>query len=127
MPFICENVECRAVLARGQVKSVQENDGWCFYCPDCKARNALKNVGAEGGTVELVQPEQADPPHKVIATARPLEDGRYAAQLRVQRALGVRGTYGAEEHWEQLGVFIDAQEAVAHAKSVASDVLHGKA
>ncbi|RXV69112.1 hypothetical protein D1006_28895 [Burkholderia stabilis] len=123
MPFICENVECRAVLARGQVRSRQEDDGWCFYCPDCNARNELKDVGAPGGPVELVQPERSDLPHKVIATARPLEDGRYAAQLRVQRALGVKGTYAAEEHWEQLGVFPDAQEAVAHAKSFATNLL----
>ncbi|WP_446900730.1 hypothetical protein [Burkholderia sp. YIM B11467] len=123
MPFICENVECRAVLARGQVRSRQEDNGWCFYCPDCNARNELKDVGAPGGPVELVQPERSDLPHKVIATARPLEDGRYAAQLRVQRALGVKGTYAAEEHWEQLGVFPDAQEAVAHAKSFATNLL----
>ncbi|AKM02255.1 MULTISPECIES: hypothetical protein [Burkholderia cepacia complex] len=123
MPFICENVECRAVLARGQVRSRQEDDGWCFYCPDCNARNELKDIGVPGGPVELVQPERPNLPHKVIATARPLEDGRYAAQLRVQRALGVKGTYAAEEHWEQLGVFPDAQEAVAHAKSFATELL----
>jgi len=64
---------------------------------------------------------------KVIATARPLEDGSFAAQLRVQRALGVKGTYAVEEHWEQLGVFLDAQEAVAHAKSMATDLLERKA
>ncbi|MEN2468729.1 hypothetical protein [Burkholderia sp. GS2Y] len=123
MPFICENVECRAVLARGQVRPRQEDAGWCFYCPDCNARNELKDVGVLGGPVELVQPERSELPHKVIATARPLEDGRYAAQLRVQRALGVKGTYAAEEHWEQLGVFPDAQEAVAHAKSFATNLL----
>jgi hypothetical protein len=123
MPFICENVECRAVLARGQVRSVRENDGWRFYCPDCKAINTLKDIGVPGGPVELIQPERPDFPHKVIATARPLEDGRYAAQLRVQRALGTRGTYAAEEHWEQLGVFPDAHDAVAHAKSIAADWL----
>ncbi|MEA3084202.1 MAG: hypothetical protein QOC89_1899 [Paraburkholderia sp.] len=126
MPFICENVECRAVLARGQVRSIREDGGWCFYCPDCKARNALNDIGAPGGPVELKQPERPDPPHKVIATARPLEDGKYAAQLRVQRALGVRGTYAVEEHWEQLGVFPDPNEAVAHAKSIAADVLAGR-
>ena len=123
MPFICENVECRAVLARGQVRSMQEDDGWCFYCPDCNARNELKDIGASGGPVELVQPERSGLPHKVNATARPLEDGGYAAQLRVQRALGVKGTYAAEEHWEQLGVFPDPQAAVAHAKSFATDLL----
>ncbi|MDR6497357.1 hypothetical protein ACPUER_01435 [Burkholderia sp. DN3021] len=123
MPFICENVECRAVLARGQVRSKHEDEGWCFYCPDCNARNELKDIGVAGGPVELVQPERSDLPHKVIATARPLEDGRYAAQLRVQRALGVKGTYAAEEHWEQLGVFPNPQEAVAHAKSFATDLL----
>ncbi|WP_322027337.1 hypothetical protein [Burkholderia sp. BCC1977] len=123
MPFICENVECRAVLARGQVRTLQDDAGWCFYCPDCKARNELMTIGLAGGSVELVQPERASPPHKVVATARPLDDGRYAAQLRVQRALAVRGTYAAEEHWEQLGVFPDAQEAVAHAKSFATDLL----
>ncbi|AWV03289.1 hypothetical protein DM992_28875 [Burkholderia sp. JP2-270] len=123
MPFICENVECRAVLARGQVRSRQEDDGWCFYCPDCNARNELKDIGASGGPVELVQPERPNLPHKVIATARPLEDGRYAAQLRVQRALGVKGTYAAEQHWDQLGVFPDPQEAVAHAKSFATELL----
>jgi hypothetical protein len=127
MPFICENVECRAVLARGQVRSIRENDGWCFYCPDCKVSNRLVDIGVPGGPVELIQPERADLPHKVIATARPLEDGKYAAQLRVQRALGTRGTYAAEEHWEQLGVFPDAQEAVAHAKSIAADLLDRKA
>lgn len=127
MPFICENVECRAVLARGQVRSMHEDSGWCFYCPDCKTRNALKNIGALGGPVELVQPERSDLPHKVIATAQPLEDGKYAAQLRVQRALGMKGTYAVEERWEQLGVFLNAQEAVAHAKSVATDLLHRKA
>lgn len=127
MPFICENVECRAVLARGQVKTVHENSGWCFYCPDCKARNELNEIGASGDHVELVQPERSDPPHKVIARARPLEDGRYAAQLRVQRALGTRGTYAVEEHWDQLDVFLNAQEAVAHAKSVAADLLNRKA
>ncbi|MEM5327828.1 hypothetical protein VSR34_14690 [Paraburkholderia sp. JHI2823] len=100
---------------------------WCFYCPDCKVRNELKDIGAPGGPVELVQPERSDLPHKVIATARPLADGRYAAQLRVQRALGVKGTYAVEEHWEQLGVFLDAQEAVAHAKSFATDLLERKA
>lgn len=62
-------------------------------------------------------------PNKVIATARVVEDGRYAAQLRIQRALGLKGTYAAEEHWDQLGVFADAQEAVAHAKSFARDLL----
>ncbi|WP_423761315.1 hypothetical protein [Burkholderia sp. NLJ2] len=123
MPFICENVECRAVLARGQVRPKQEDEGWCFYCPDCNARNALKDIGVPGGPVELAQPERSGLPHKVIATARPLEDGRYAAQLRVQRALGVKGTYAAEEHWDQLGVFPDPQEAVAHAKSFATDLL----
>ncbi|HDR9484158.1 MULTISPECIES: hypothetical protein [Burkholderia] len=123
MPFICENVECRAVLARGQVRPHQEDGGWCFYCPDCKARNELMHVDGAGGAVELVQPERASPPHKVVATARPLEDGKYAAQLSVQRALAVRGTYAAEEHWDQLGVFGDEQEAVAHAKSFATDLL----
>ncbi|MFM0210242.1 hypothetical protein PQQ96_22835 [Paraburkholderia sediminicola] len=127
MPFICENVECRAVLARGQVRSIQENEGWCFYCPDCKTRNALNDVGAPGGPVELIQPERSGLPHKVVATARPLEDGRYAAQLRVQRALGMKGTYAVEEHWEQLGVFPDPREAVAHAKSIAADLLDRKA
>ena len=126
MPFICENVECRAVLARGQVRPTHEDAGWCFYCTDCKARNELRDIGAPGGPVELVQPESAAPPHKVIATARPLADGRYAAHLRVQRALGVKGTYAAEESWEQLGVFLDAQEAVAHAKSFATDLLEHK-
>ncbi|VWB67630.1 hypothetical protein BLA23254_03146 [Burkholderia lata] len=123
MPFICENVECRAVLARGQVRPHQEDSGWCFYCPDCKARNELMFVDMAGGAVELVQPERASPPHKVVATARALEDGKYAAQLSVQRALAVRGTYAAEEHWDELGVFGDAQEAVAHAKSFATDLL----
>ncbi|MFM0441633.1 hypothetical protein PQQ84_34965 [Paraburkholderia strydomiana] len=123
MPFICENVECRAVLARGQVRSNHEDEGWCFYCPDCEARNELKDIGVPGGLVELVQPERSDLPQKVIATARPLEDGRYAAQLRVQRALGMKGTYAVEERWEQLGVFLNAQEAIAHAKSIATDVL----
>ncbi|QBR01163.1 hypothetical protein [Paraburkholderia pallida] len=127
MPFICENVECRAVLARGQVRSSYEDDGWCFYCPDCKVRNELKDISAPGSPVELAQPEKSVLPHKVIATARPLDDGRYAAQLRVQRALGVRGTYAVEEHWEQLGVFLDAQEAIAHAKSFATDLLERKA
>jgi len=123
MPFICENVECRAVLARGQVRSREEDAGWCFYCPDCKARNELKNIGAADGPVELVQPERSGLPHKVVATARPLEDGRYAAQLRVQRALAVKGTYAAEEQWEDLGVFPDPQEAVAHARSFATGLL----
>ncbi|VWD51831.1 hypothetical protein BLA39750_06240 [Burkholderia lata] len=123
MPFICENVECRAVLARGQVRPHQEDSGWCFYCPDCKARNELMFVDMPGGAVELVQPERASPPHKVVATARALEDGKYAAQLSVQRALAVRGTYAAEEHWDELGVFGDAQEAVAHARSFATDLL----
>jgi hypothetical protein len=127
MPFICENVECRAVLARGQVRSNHEDGGWCFYCPDCKIRNELKDIGLPGGPVELVQPERSDLPHKVIATARPLEDGRYAAQLRVQRALGMKGTYAVEEYWEQLGIFPDAHEAVAHAKSIATDMLERKA
>ncbi|CAE6691546.1 hypothetical protein PQR37_35715 [Paraburkholderia nemoris] len=127
MPFICENVECRAVLARGQVRSIHEDAGWCFYCPDCKARNALKDIGEPGGHVELVQPERSGLPHKVIATARPLEDGKYAAQLRVQRALGMKGTYAVEEHWEQLGVFPDPNQAVAHAKSIAADLLDRKA
>ena len=123
MPFICENVECRAVLARGQVRPNQEEAGWCFYCPDCKARNELMYADTAGGAVELIQPERASPPHKVVATARPLEDGKYAAQLSVQRALAVKGTYGAEEHWDQLGVFGDAQEAVEHARSFATDLL----
>ena len=123
MPFICENVECRAVLARGQVRPRQEDAGWCFYCPDCKARNELMYVVTAGGAVELIQPERASPPHKVVATARPLEDGKYAAQLSVQRALAVKGTYAAEEHWDQLGVFGDAQEAVEHARSFATDLL----
>ncbi|WP_028223600.1 hypothetical protein [Paraburkholderia oxyphila] len=125
MPFICENVECRAVLARGQVRSSYEA-GWCFYCPDCKVRNELKDISVPGSPAELAQPEKSDLPHKVIAAARPLEDGRYAAQLRVQRALGVKGTYAVEEHWEQLGVFLDAQEAIAHAKSFATDLLERK-
>lgn len=123
MPFVCENVECRAVLARGQVKSIQENGGWCFYCPDCKVRNELKDVGAQGGAVELIQPERPNLPHKVIASAQPLEDGRYAAQLRIQRALQTKGTYAVEERWDQLGTFANAQDAVAHAKSVAADRL----
>ncbi|RAS26350.1 hypothetical protein NDK50_26005 [Paraburkholderia bryophila] len=127
MPFICENVECRAVLARGQVKPKREDNGWCFYCPDCRARNALNDVGVPGGSLELVQPERPGLPHKVIATAKPLEEGGYAAQLRVQRALGTRGTYAVEEHWDQLGVFLNAQEAVAHAKTVAADLLERKA
>ncbi|KXU91175.1 hypothetical protein CI15_00910 [Paraburkholderia monticola] len=127
MPFICENVECRAVLARGQVRSNREDEGWCFYCPDCKVRNELKDVGVPGGPVELVQPERPNLPHRIIAAARPLEDGRYAAQLRVQRALGMKGTYGVEERWEQLGVFPDAKEAIAHAKSFATDLLEQKA
>jgi hypothetical protein len=123
MPYICENVECRAVLARGQVRSIRENEGWCFYCPDCKARNELNDIGVPGGPVELIQPQRSDLPHKVIATARPLEDGRYAAQLRIQRALGMKGTYAVEERWDQLGTFSDAQDAVAHAKSVAAERL----
>ncbi|OLL31772.1 hypothetical protein BTH42_10725 [Burkholderia sp. SRS-W-2-2016] len=123
MPFICENVECRAVLARGQVRSRHEDGGWCFYCPDCNTRSELNDIGVPGGPVALVQPERSDLPHKVIATARVVEDGRYAAQLRVQRALGMKGTYAAEEHWDQLGVFVDAEEAVAHAKSFARDLL----
>ncbi|ASL47560.1 hypothetical protein bAD24_III09200 [Burkholderia sp. AD24] len=127
MPFICENVECRAVLARGQVKPKREDNGWCFYCPDCRARNALNDVGVPGGSLELVQPERSGLPHKVVATARQLEEGGYAAQLRVQRALGTRGTYAVEEHWDQLGVFLNAQEAVAHAKTVAADLLERKA
>ena len=127
MPFICENVECRAVLACGQIRSIRENEGWRFCCPDCKVSNELKDIGVPGGPVELIQPERSDLPHKVIATARPMEDGRYAAQLRIQRALGMQGTYAAEEHWEQLGVFLDAHEAVAHAKSIAADWLRRKA
>ncbi|CAG9269848.1 hypothetical protein [Paraburkholderia unamae] len=127
MPFICENVECRAVLARGQVRSSHEDNGWCFYCPDCNTRNELKNIGAPDGPVELVQPERSQPPHRVIATARALDDGRYAAQLRVQRALAVKGTYAVEEHWDELGVFPDAQAAVAHAKSFATDLLERRA
>jgi hypothetical protein len=123
MPYVCENVECRAVLARGQVKTFHENDGWFFNCPDCKTRNELNNVGVPGGPVELVQPEHADLPHKVVATARPLEDGRYVAQLRIQRALRTKGTYAVEERWDQLGTFASAQDAVAHAKSVAADRL----
>jgi hypothetical protein len=123
MPFICENLECRAVLARGQVKPARENEGWCFYCPDCKARNELKDIGVAGGPVELIQPERSDLPHKVIATARPLEEGRYEAQLRIQRALSMKGTYAVEERWDQLGTFSNAQDAVAHAKSVAADRL----
>ncbi|MCP3724108.1 hypothetical protein M3I53_13370 [Paraburkholderia sp. CNPSo 3272] len=123
MPFICENVECRAVLARGQVRSSHEDDGWCFYCPDCKTRNELKDVGIPGGAAQLVQPERSSPPHRIIATARPLEDGAYAAQLRVQRALAIKGTYAVEERWEQLGVFPNAQEAVAHANSFATELL----
>ncbi|MEM5314612.1 hypothetical protein [Paraburkholderia sp. JHI869] len=127
MPFICENVECRAVLARGQVRSSHEDAGWCFYCPDCHTRNELKDVGIPGGPVELAQPERSGPPHKIIATAQPLEDGRFAAQLRVQRALAIKGTYAVEERWEQLGVFPDAQGAVAHAKSFATQVLEQRA
>ncbi|SIT47081.1 conserved hypothetical protein [Paraburkholderia ribeironis] len=124
MPFICENVECRAVLARGQVRSVRENEAWCFYCPDCKARNELNDIGAAGGPVELNQPQRSGLPHKVIASARSLEDGRYAAQLRVQRALGTKGTYAVEERWDQLDVFLSAQDAIAHAKAFAADLLN---
>jgi hypothetical protein len=123
MPFVCENVECRAVLARGQVRAISENDGWFFYCPDCKARNELHNVGHPGGPLEFAQPERPDLPHKVIATARPLEDGQYAAQLRIQRALLTKGTYAVEERWDQLGTFPNAQDAIAHAKSVAVERL----
>jgi hypothetical protein len=123
MPFICENAECRAVLARGQVRSSREDEGWCFYCPDCNVRNELNDIGLPGGPLQLVQPEGSGRPHKVIATARSLEDGRYAAQLRVQRALAIKGTYAVEERWEQLGVFLDAQEAVAHARSFAAELL----
>jgi hypothetical protein len=39
----------------------------------------------------------------------------------------MKGTYAVEERWEQLGVFLDAQEAVAHAKSFATDLLEQKA
>ena len=60
---------------------------------------------------------------KVVATARPLEDGQYAAQLRIQRALHTKGTYAVEESWDQLGTFSSAQDAVAHARSVAADRL----
>lgn len=123
MPFICENVECRAVLARGQVRSSHEDAGWCFYCPDCHARNELKDIGAPEGPVELVQPERSGPLHKIIARAQPLEDGSYAAQLRLQRALEKKGTYAVEERWEQLGVFPDPQKAVAHANSFAAELL----
>jgi hypothetical protein len=84
-------------------------------------------MGVPGGPPDLIQPEKTELPHKVIATARPLEDGSYSAQLRVQRALGMKGTYAAEENWEQLGVFLDAHEAVAHAKSIAADWLDRKA
>lgn len=94
-----------------------------FYCPDCNVRNELKDISLPGGPLQLVQPERSGLPHKVIATARPLEDGRYAAQLRVQRALGIKGAYAVEEHWEQLGVFLDAQEAIAHANSFAAELL----
>ncbi|WP_321815492.1 MULTISPECIES: hypothetical protein [unclassified Paraburkholderia] len=127
MPFICENVECRAVLARGQVRSKQEDAGWCFYCPDCRARNALRDIGIPGGPHEFIQPERSGPPHKIVATARPLDDGRYAAQLRVQRALATKGTYAVEENWDELGIFLNAQEAVAHAKTFAANVLARKA
>jgi hypothetical protein len=123
MPFICENIECRAVLARGQVRSSREDEGWYFFCPDCNVRNELKDTSLPGGPLQLVQPERSGLPHKIIATARPLEDGRYAAQLRVQRALGIKGTFAVEEHWEQLGVFLDAQEAIAHANSFAAELL----
>ncbi|TDN69214.1 hypothetical protein [Paraburkholderia sp. BL10I2N1] len=126
MPYFCENVECRAVLARGQIKAICENEGFCFHCPDCEVRNEL-NIGLPGGPVELVQPERSALPHKVTAAARPLEDGRYAAHLSIQKALGMKGPYAVEEHWEQLGVFRDAQDAVAHAKSVAADWLDRKA
>lgn len=81
------------------------------------------DIGTVVGHAELVQPERASPPHKVVATARPLDDGTYAAQLSVQRALAVKGTFAAEEHWDQLGVFGDPQEAVAHAQSFAADLL----
>ena len=110
----------------GRSDPIQENEGWCFYCPDCKTRNALKDIGAPGGAVELVQPERSDSRTKSIATARP-RGRKYAAQLRVQRALGMKGTYAVEERWEQLGVFLDAHEAVAHAKSIAADLLDRKA
>jgi hypothetical protein len=39
----------------------------------------------------------------------------------------MKGVFAAEEHWEQLGVFLDAQEAVAHATSKAADLLERKA
>ncbi|MDH6152906.1 hypothetical protein OKW46_006896 [Paraburkholderia sp. WSM4179] len=39
----------------------------------------------------------------------------------------MKGTYSVEEHWDQLGVFLDAQEALAHAKSFATDLLERKA
>jgi hypothetical protein len=39
----------------------------------------------------------------------------------------MKGTYAVEEHWEELGVFLDAQAAVAHAKSMAADLLERKA
>jgi hypothetical protein len=87
------------------------------------ARNELKDIGVPGGPVELTQPESPTLPHKVIATARPLEDGQYAAQLLIQRALRTKGTYAVEERWDQLGTFSNPQEAIEHTKSVAMDRL----
>ena len=85
--------------------------------PGLQHPNELMYVDVAGGAVELVQPERASPPHKVVATARPLQDGKYAAQLSVQRALAVKGTYAAEEHWDELGVFGDAQPSRTRSRS----------
>ncbi|MFB9125245.1 hypothetical protein E2553_03990 [Paraburkholderia dipogonis] len=123
MPFICENVECRAVLARKQVKPNRDHNSFYFYCPDCNTRNELIDVGAAGGPLELIQPVRQGLPHKVVATARPLEDGTYAAQLSIQKALGIKGPFAAEERWDQLGVFPDPQDAVSYAKTTAADWL----
>ena len=113
MPFICENVECRAVLARKQVKPNRDNNSFYFYCPDCNTRNELIDVGAAGGPLELIQPVRQGLPHKVVATARPLEDGRYAAQLMHPESAWNQGAFCAEERWDQLGIFPDPQDAVA--------------
>lgn len=116
MIFICDNEKCRAVLEKGDLEPKAESNNYCFYCPDCNARNPLRNIGLAGGPLELVQPARQSLPHMVHAVAVRLADGRYEGQVTIKRALGLNGPYAASETFS-VGVFLDAVDAVVQAKA----------
>jgi hypothetical protein len=46
---------CEGDLHISDVEVEHDSAGICFYCPKCRARNSLRNEGALGGPLELVQ------------------------------------------------------------------------